>query len=102
MKNRERGLLKIVECLKKHNYSISRILPSQKNHLKLPFEPINLLNFVFWEGLGRFIVDFYRDEKVFYLANTFTMGQILSAIMVVVAGWILLKHYNAEWKKILK
>ncbi len=49
MENRERGLLEIVECLKKHNYSISRILPSQKNYLKLPFEPINLLNFVFWK-----------------------------------------------------
>ena len=71
--------------------------------LKNKFKPgFIALNFVFWEGLGRFIVDFYRDEKVFYLANTFTMGQILSAIMVVVAGWILLKHYNAEWKKILK
>ncbi len=49
MERREKEILKIVECLKKNNYSISQILPTEKNYLKLPFEPLNLLNFVLWK-----------------------------------------------------
>jgi hypothetical protein len=49
MESREKEILKIVECLRKNNYSISQILPTEKNFLKLPFEPLNLLNFVLWK-----------------------------------------------------
>ena len=49
MESRDKEILKIVECLKKNNYSISQILPTEKNYLKLPFEPLNLLNFVLWK-----------------------------------------------------
>jgi hypothetical protein len=49
MERREKEIIKIVEYLKKNNYSISQILPTEKNYLKLPFEPLNLLNFVLWK-----------------------------------------------------
>lgn len=56
-------------------------------------------NFVFWEGLGRIIVDFYREEQL-YLG--LTLGQWLSIIMVIVAFIIFLKNYKDDWKKITK
>ncbi|PIN87882.1 prolipoprotein diacylglyceryl transferase [Candidatus Woesearchaeota archaeon CG10_big_fil_rev_8_21_14_0_10_32_24] len=69
--------------------------------LKNKFKPgFIALNFVLWEGLGRFIVDFYRDENVFYFGNLFTMGQILSSFMVIIATFLLFKNYSKEWKKI--
>ncbi|MFQ5686512.1 MAG: methyltransferase [Candidatus Scalindua sp.] len=49
MESREKEILKIAECLRKNNYSISQILPTEKNYLKLPFEPLNLLNFILWK-----------------------------------------------------
>ena len=58
------------------------------------------LNFVFWEGLGRFIVDFYRSENIYYFNNTFTMGQILSSIMIVVALYFFIKNHQNDWRKI--
>ena len=56
-------------------------------------------NFVFWEGLGRFIVDFYRTD-VLYLG--FTIGQWFSLIMVVISLWAFQKFYKGEWLKLLK
>jgi len=49
MENREKNLKKIIECLRANNYTKSQILPTEKNYLKLPFEPLNLLNFVLWK-----------------------------------------------------
>lgn len=49
MESSEKEIFKIVECLKRNNYSFSQILPTEKNYLKLPFEPLNLLNFVLWK-----------------------------------------------------
>ncbi len=57
-------------------------------------------NFVFWEGLGRVIVDFYRFEKVYYFG--LTMGQLLSLVMVIVSLIVFWKYYRNDWKKLFK
>ncbi|MBT4651253.1 prolipoprotein diacylglyceryl transferase [Candidatus Woesearchaeota archaeon] len=54
-------------------------------------------NFVFWEGLGRIIVDFYRDDVLW---SGFTIGQWFSLVMVLVAGVVFIKIYKEDWKKI--
>ena len=56
-------------------------------------------NFVFWEGLGRIIVDFFRED-ILYLG--FSLGQWFSLVMVVVALVMFGKFYKEDWKKILK
>ena len=67
--------------------------------LKNNFKPgFIALNFVLWEGLGRFIVDFYRYEQIYYFG--LTMGQLLSSVMIISASWFLIKNYEKEWKKI--
>lgn len=54
-------------------------------------------NFVFFEGLGRIIVDFFREDKLYY---GFSLGQWFSLVMVVVALWMFVKKYSKDWKKI--
>jgi len=56
-------------------------------------------NFVFWEGLGRIIVDFFREDTLYY---GFSLGQWFSAIMVVAAVIAFVKYYREDWKKIFK
>ncbi len=56
-------------------------------------------NFVFFEGLGRFLVDFYREDALY---SGLSLGQWFSLVMVVVAGWVFWKYYIEEWKKLLK
>lgn len=55
-------------------------------------------NLVFWEGLGRFIVDFYREDALHY---GFSLGQWFSAVMVVVALCVFVYWYKEDWKKLL-
>ena len=54
-------------------------------------------NFVFWEGLGRIIVDFYREDTLW---KGFTIGQWFSSIMVIIALYFFVKYYKKDWKKI--
>ncbi len=54
-------------------------------------------NFMLLEGIGRFIVDFWREDPRFL---SLSLGQYFSAIMIVVAAIILIKNYRTEWKKI--
>ncbi len=56
-------------------------------------------NFVFWEGLGRIIVDFYRQNSIFL---GFSLGQWFSLVMVIVALIIFFKYYLEDWKRLLK
>jgi len=56
-------------------------------------------NFVFWEGAGRFFVDYFREDPII---NGFSLGQWFSLAMVVVAGYMFWKYYQDDWKKILK
>ncbi|PIN73662.1 prolipoprotein diacylglyceryl transferase [Candidatus Woesearchaeota archaeon CG10_big_fil_rev_8_21_14_0_10_45_16] len=53
------------------------------------------LNLVFWEGLGRFIVDFYRQDILYW---SLSLGQWFSLAMIVAALWIFLKHYKGQLK----
>lgn len=54
-------------------------------------------NFVLWEGLGRFLIDFYREDILYF---SLTVGQWFSAVMVVVAGFLLWKKYQEDIVKI--
>ena len=56
-------------------------------------------NFVFWEGLGRIIVDFFREDILYF---GFSLGQWFSAVMVVAAAVAFIKYYKEDWKKIFK
>lgn len=55
-------------------------------------------NFMFFEGLGRFLLDFYREDILYFGLST---GQWMSSIMIIVAGVVLIKKYDSDWKKIL-
>jgi len=56
-------------------------------------------NFVFFEGLGRILVDFFREDTLYF---GFSIGQWLSLVMVIVAVFVFLKYYKEDWVKILK
>ena len=56
-------------------------------------------NFVFWEGLGRIIVDFYREDTLYF---GFSLGQWFSAVMVIAAIVAFVKYYREDWKNIFK
>ena len=66
--------------------------------LKKEFRPGFIFwNLVFFEGLGRIIVDFYRQDILYY---GFSMGQWFSLVMVITAIWVFVKYYQEDWKKI--
>ena len=56
-------------------------------------------NMVFWEGLGRIIVDFYRED-ILYLG--FSLGQWFSSVMVIIALLIFVSKYKEDWKNLIK
>ncbi|MFH1683055.1 MAG: prolipoprotein diacylglyceryl transferase [Candidatus Woesearchaeota archaeon] len=56
-------------------------------------------NFVFWEGLGRIIVDFYREDTLYF---GFSLGQWFSSVMVLVALFMFIRFYREDWKNLLK
>lgn len=65
--------------------------------LKDKFKPGFLFwNFVFWEGVGRIAVDFFREDVLYY---GFSLGQWFSFVMVVTAAIMFWKHYQEDWKK---
>ncbi|MBU0457204.1 MAG: prolipoprotein diacylglyceryl transferase [Nanoarchaeota archaeon] len=67
--------------------------------LKEEFSPGFIFwNFVFFEGLGRIIVDFFREDALYY---GFSIGQWFSLIMVIAAFYVFLKYYRKDWKNII-
>lgn len=56
-------------------------------------------NFVFWEGLGRFLIDFLREDILY---GGFTIGQWFSAIMVLAAVIAFLKYFKEDWKQLVQ
>jgi phosphatidylglycerol---prolipoprotein diacylglyceryl transferase len=54
-------------------------------------------NLVFFEGLGRFVLDFWKDE-IAYVG--LTSGQWLSLVMVVVALWFFIAKHKEDWKNV--
>jgi len=56
-------------------------------------------NFLLWEGLGRFFLDFFREDQLFFYLS---LGQWFSLVMIIIALYFLFKNYTEEWKKIFK
>ena len=54
-------------------------------------------NFMFFEGMGRFIVDFYRFDTLYV---GLSLGQWFSVIMVAIALYYFNKNHREDWKKI--
>ncbi len=54
-------------------------------------------NLIFLEGLGRIIVDFFREDTLY---AGFSLGQWFSLIMVVLALYVFIRHYQNDWKKL--
>jgi phosphatidylglycerol---prolipoprotein diacylglyceryl transferase len=68
--------------------------------LKEEFKPGFIFwNFVFWEGLGRIIVDFYREDILY---SGYSLGQWFSLLMVLVALVVFVKYYKNDWRKLIK
>lgn len=55
-------------------------------------------NLIFFEGLGRIIVDFFREDILYY---GFSLGQWFSLVMVLISWLVFSKYYQGEWKKIM-
>jgi len=49
-------------------------------------------------GVGRFIVDFWKEDIIILFG--LNMGQLLSLIMVIIAGYFLIKYYRESFKRI--
>lgn len=56
------------------------------------------LNLVFWTGLGRFFIDFLREDTL-YLG--LSIGQYSSILMVFVACFLLVKYYFDDFKRLI-
>lgn len=54
-------------------------------------------NFVLWDGAGRLIFDFYKDEILYF---GLAPGQWLSIVMIIVAGFFLWYNYKEDVKKL--
>ncbi len=54
-------------------------------------------NFVFWEGLGRFAVDFFRENTLFL---GLSLGQWFSMIMVLSALWMFMQKYKKDCRRL--
>ncbi len=67
--------------------------------LRASFKPGFIFwNFVFWDGLGRIIVDFYRLDDLYH---GFSLGQWFSSIMVLIALYFFWKNHRQDWKNLL-
>lgn len=55
-------------------------------------------NFVFWEGVGRFLMDFFREDAPSNYIAGLSLGQWFSSAMVIVALVIFIKWYRQDWK----
>ena len=67
-----------------------------KAKFKDGFIAVNMLTLV---GLGRFIIDFWRDDPTFL---TLTAGQYLSLVMILSGIYVWAKYYKKDTKKIFK
>jgi len=56
-------------------------------------------NFVFWTGIGRFVIDFLREDVRYYALS---LGQWYSLVMVIVAGYFFWQFYRKDIKKVVK
>lgn len=69
-------------------------------YLKDSFTPGFIFwNMVFFEGLGRIIVDFFRVDPLYF---GFTLGQWFSLVMVIVSLWFFYTKYRKDCKKLFR
>jgi len=54
-------------------------------------------NFVFWEGLGRMLVDFYREDPIHF---GLSVGQWLGLLMAVIGLVVFVRWYKEDWKSL--
>ncbi len=59
-------------------------------------------NFVFWEGVGRIAMDFFREYPTENIYLGFSLGQWFSVIMVLVAAYVFWKYYPEDWKSLFR
>lgn len=55
-------------------------------------------NLVLWEGVGRIIMDYFREDVLYY---GWSLGQWFSLVMVIVAGVVLLRKYRRDVRGVL-
>ncbi|MFC1742107.1 prolipoprotein diacylglyceryl transferase [Nanoarchaeota archaeon] len=60
--------------------------------------------FIFWNmitlmGVGRFVIDFYREDLTWLML---TAGQWLSAVMVLLGGYVLFRYYRKDLKRVFR
>jgi len=56
-------------------------------------------NMVFWSGVGRFVIDFWRDDATFlYL----TAGQYLSLILIIGGIYVFHKYYKKDCRDLFR
>ncbi len=54
-------------------------------------------NFFFWESVGRFVVDFFRQDVLYY---GWSLGQWFSVIVIVLSLWAFWKYYREDWRSL--
>ncbi len=54
-------------------------------------------NFVFWEGVGRFVMDFYREDILY---AGLSLGQWFSIPMIVAGLYMFNKFYKEDWRHV--
>jgi len=54
-------------------------------------------NFIFFESIGRFIVDFYREDKLYF---NLSIGQWSSIVLIIISLIVFVKIYKEDWKRI--
>lgn len=55
-------------------------------------------NFVFWEGIGRFLMDFFRADTLYF---SLSLGQWFSLMMIIVSVYFFMKKHRRDWKMVL-
>jgi phosphatidylglycerol:prolipoprotein diacylglycerol transferase len=55
-------------------------------------------NFVLFEGIGRIIVDFFREDVLYY---GLSKGQWMSLLMAAIAGWVLIRLHRNDIMRLL-
>lgn len=68
--------------------------------LKDKFQPgFVFWNFIFWEGVFRFIIDFFREDPRWL---SLAPGQWFSLIMVIISLYFFFRKHGEDWKKLIK
>ncbi len=56
-------------------------------------------NLVFLEGIGRFLMDFFREDVLYW---GLSLGQGFSLVMIIISFGAFGKYYQQEWAKVFK